>query len=87
MPASTPRSGPKTTFPRRQWCWLKTTAIPPSKGAHGSFEILRTLNYAGSPSEYVDLFRRYYGPTMNAFDAAEKNGRSDELRKELGKLR
>ena len=26
---------------------------------------------------------RYYGPTMNAFDAAEKNGRADDLQKEL----
>ena len=35
------------------------------------------------PSKFVDAFRRFYGPTMNAFDAAEKNGRTDELRKEL----
>ena len=33
-----------------------------------------------------DTFRTYYGPTMNAFDAAEKNGRSEELRKELEAL-
>ncbi len=45
-----------------------------------------TFNYPGSPSEFVDTFRRYYGPTMNAFDAAEKNGRSEELRKELEAL-
>jgi len=29
------------------------------------------------------LFRRYYGPTMNAFDAAEKNGTASDLQKEL----
>lgn len=40
-------------------------------------------NYPGSPSEFLDIFRRYYGPTMNAFDAAEKNGKSEELRQEL----
>jgi len=45
-----------------------------------------TFNYPGRPSEFVDMFRRYYGPTMNAFEAAEKNGRSDDLRKELEAL-
>lgn len=45
-----------------------------------------TFNYPGSPSEFVDTFRRYYGPTMNAFDAAEKNGKTEELRLELEKL-
>ncbi len=45
-----------------------------------------TFNYPGSPSEFVDTFRRYYGPTMNAFDAAEKNGKSDALRQELEAL-
>ncbi len=34
----------------------------------------------------VDDFRRYYGPTMNAFDAAEKNGRAAELQRELEAL-
>ena len=41
------------------------------------------FNFAGSPAEFVDVFRRYYGPAMNAFDAAEKNDRGEELRKEL----
>src|ERR1051325_2973201 len=36
------------------------------------------FNYPGSPSGFVDEFRQYYGPTMNAFEAAEKNGRSVE---------
>jgi SAM-dependent methyltransferase len=45
-----------------------------------------TFNFAGSPSVFVDAFRRYYGPTMNAFEAAEKDGRTDDLRKELGAL-
>jgi hypothetical protein len=34
----------------------------------------------------MDLFRKYYGPTMNAFDAAEKQGRAVELQKELEEL-
>jgi hypothetical protein len=42
-----------------------------------------TFNFAGAPSELVDAFRKYYGPTMNAFEAAEKNGRAGDLQKEL----
>jgi ubiquinone/menaquinone biosynthesis C-methylase UbiE len=37
----------------------------------------------GSPSSFIDTFRKFYGPTMNAFDAAEKNGKAEELHKEL----
>jgi ubiquinone/menaquinone biosynthesis C-methylase UbiE len=36
-----------------------------------------------TPAALVDLFRLYYGPTMNAFAAAEVNGKADDLRKEL----
>jgi hypothetical protein len=35
------------------------------------------------PSEFLDLFRGYYGPTMNALEAAAKDGREGELRAEL----
>jgi hypothetical protein len=42
-----------------------------------------TFNAPYSPSEYVALFREYYGPTMNAFDAAEKNGKAEDLQNEL----
>jgi SAM-dependent methyltransferase len=45
-----------------------------------------TFRFPGSPSQLLDLFRRYYGPTMNAFDAAEKNGRAAELETELETL-
>ena len=45
-----------------------------------------TFNYPGSPSAFVGEFRKYYGPTMNAFDAAEKNGRAGDLQKELEEL-
>ncbi|MEY2542085.1 MAG: hypothetical protein QOI22_1687 [Verrucomicrobiota bacterium] len=45
-----------------------------------------TFNYPGTPSAFVDEFRKYYGPTMNAFEAAEKNGRATDLQKELEKL-
>ena len=39
-----------------------------------------------APSELLSAFRKYYGPTMNAFDAAEKNGRAADLQKELEAL-
>jgi SAM-dependent methyltransferase len=42
-----------------------------------------TFDSPSSPAEYVDVFRQYYGSTMNAFEAAEKNGKEAELRKEL----
>ena len=45
-----------------------------------------TFNFPGTPSAFVDEFRKYYGPTMNAFEAAEKNGRADQLQKELEDL-
>jgi ubiquinone/menaquinone biosynthesis C-methylase UbiE len=45
-----------------------------------------TFNSPKSPTAIVDDFRKYYGPTMNAFDAAEKNGRASELQKELETL-
>ena len=45
-----------------------------------------TFNYPGSPSGFVDEFRNYYGPTMNAFAAAEKAGRAADLQKELEAL-
>lgn len=38
------------------------------------------------PSEFVSTFKNYYGPTMNAFDAAEKNGKTLELQQELEAL-
>ncbi len=34
-------------------------------------------------TDFVDDFKQYYGPTMNAFDAAEKNGKAADLLKEL----
>ena len=39
-----------------------------------------------SPAEFVSRFKNYYGPTMNAFEAAEKNGKAAELQKELEAL-
>jgi len=44
------------------------------------------FNFDGPPARFVDEFRKYYGPTMNAFEAAEKNGRAADLQKELEAL-
>lgn len=41
---------------------------------------------SGSPSALVNEFRCWYGPTMNAFEAAEKEGRTNELLAELEAL-
>ena len=45
-----------------------------------------TFDFDGTPAEFVAQFRDYYGPTMNAFEAAEKSGRTDSLRAELEDL-
>ena len=45
-----------------------------------------TFNFPSAPSAFVEAFRQYYGPTMNAFDAAEKNSRAGDLQKELDAL-
>src|SRR5438876_6726143 len=45
-----------------------------------------TFNFPGTPSEYVDAFRNYYVPTMNAFEAAEKKGQAAKLQQELEEL-
>jgi SAM-dependent methyltransferase len=39
-----------------------------------------------SPAEVIELFRNFYGPTMNAFEAAGKNGKTDELNSMLIEL-
>jgi len=38
------------------------------------------------PKELVNLFKTYYGPTMNAFEAAEKSGNTRELQAQLEQL-
>jgi len=45
-----------------------------------------TFAFASTPSEFVAAFRTYYGPTMNAFDAAAADGREAELQSELEAL-
>jgi SAM-dependent methyltransferase len=45
-----------------------------------------TFNFPATPSEVVAEFRAYYGPTMNAFEAAAADGREAELQAELEAL-
>jgi SAM-dependent methyltransferase len=45
-----------------------------------------TFNFPGTPSQLLAEFRTYYGPTMNAFEAATANGRETELQAELAAL-
>lgn len=39
--------------------------------------------FEGRPEEFVNIFRQFYGPTINAFEAAEKAGKVAELQREL----
>jgi SAM-dependent methyltransferase len=45
-----------------------------------------TFEYNVPPTELLSLFRNYYGPTMNAYAAAEAAGRTEELDGELSAL-
>ncbi|QFZ81387.1 methyltransferase domain-containing protein [Variovorax paradoxus] len=70
--------------------WGSTPNIVERFGAAGvAAEAIRCerdsyiFDFKGTAEEFVDTFRQFYGPTMNAFDAAAKAGRTDELRTEL----
>jgi ubiquinone/menaquinone biosynthesis C-methylase UbiE len=45
-----------------------------------------TFRFPRPPAALVAEFQNYYGPTMNAFDAAGKNGRAAELTRDLEEL-
>jgi ubiquinone/menaquinone biosynthesis C-methylase UbiE len=45
-----------------------------------------TFRYAGSPTAFLAMFRDYYGPTMNAYEAARNAGREADLQRELESL-
>ncbi len=45
-----------------------------------------TFDFAGTPAELLAEFRTYYGPTMNAFEAATAAGRGAELLADLEAL-
>jgi len=41
------------------------------------------VSASNGPAEFISRFRQFYGPTMNAFDAAEQSGRAEELHSQL----
>jgi SAM-dependent methyltransferase len=45
-----------------------------------------TFAYPAPPTDLLAEFRTYYGPTMNAYEAAAASGRADELHGELEAL-
>jgi ubiquinone/menaquinone biosynthesis C-methylase UbiE len=45
-----------------------------------------TFEFPEAPGRLVESFRKFYGPTMNAFEAAEKNGKAGDLQRELEEL-
>ena len=45
-----------------------------------------TFNFPGTPTELLAEFSDYYGPTMNAFEAATASGRATDLQAELEAL-
>jgi ubiquinone/menaquinone biosynthesis C-methylase UbiE len=55
-----------------------------------SISMLRDTYYFASPekspAQFIELFERFYGPTMNAVEAAQKNGKAKELHTQLVEL-
>jgi SAM-dependent methyltransferase len=45
-----------------------------------------TFNFPDTPAKLVAIFKDFYGPTMNAFEAAERNGKAADLQRELEAL-
>jgi SAM-dependent methyltransferase len=64
---------------------FRQAGVPPEK-----IWMVKDTYYFGlpdkSPTEFIDLFEQFYGPTMNAVEAARKSGRFDELHQQLVEL-
>ena len=56
--------------------------VPPEKISTVK-DTFHFLSADSAPAHMSELFRRFYGPTMNAFEAAEKSGRAEELSRQL----
>jgi SAM-dependent methyltransferase len=56
----------------------------------GNISMVRDTFYLTSPdktpTDFIGLFRRFYGPTMNAYEAAQKNGKEEDLHRQLLEL-
>ena len=44
------------------------------------------FRHPAPPRDLLQTFKQYYGPTMNAFEAAAKDGRAEQLEAELTRL-
>lgn len=44
------------------------------------------FSHPGAPAELLQTFKHFYGPTMNAFEAASKDGKAEQLEAELTQL-
>jgi ubiquinone/menaquinone biosynthesis C-methylase UbiE len=58
--------------------------------ARGNISMTRDTYYFASPdkspAQFIELFEAFYGPTMNAVEAARKNGKEEELHNQLVEL-
>lgn len=63
---------------------FETAGIPRENISFSKETFRFQADYA--PSVLVNNFKNYYGPTMNAFEAAEKNGNAGALQQELEEL-
>ena len=49
-------------------------------------DIYSFISIDKSPAQFIELMERFYGPTINAVEAAQKNGNVEELHKQLLEL-
>lgn len=62
------------------------TAAGVASGKVSFASVTYDFEFPGTPRDFVSEFRDYYGPTMNAFEAAAKQQRADALERELVEL-
>jgi hypothetical protein len=55
-----------------------------SSYSHSTFLCPRHTRGRYDPSEFIDLFEKFYGPTMNAAEAARKNGKEQDKNNDAG---
>jgi len=57
---------------------------------HENISMAKDTYYFASPQkgpiQFIELFERFYGPTMNAVEAAQKNGKAEDLHTQLVEL-
>jgi SAM-dependent methyltransferase len=49
-------------------------------------DTFRFISPGKNSAEVVELFKRFYGPTMNAFEAAQNGGKAEDLQSQLVEL-